>query len=241
MTHSNKVIQVAIDGPVSSGKSTVGKLVAQKLGYCMLDTGILYRAFAWKMIDLNFITKAPVSICLNNDYLEKIDKLLTSTSIRIEFKNKEAVLFVDSINVTGNLFTPEVSAVTSVVAQHPQIRSKMVFYAREAASDNNIIMVGRDVGTVILPDAALKIYLDASSKERALRRFKEYQDRGIDITFEKVHNDLISRDNNDTTREHSPLTLAKDAIKIDTTNMEIKEVVEDIVVLVNNTVTSCSS
>ena len=143
-------------------------------------------------------------------------------------------MFVDKMDVTGNLFAPYVSAVTSKVAQHPQVRSKMVSYAREAANDNNIIMVGRDVGTVILPDADLKIYLDASPHERALRRFKEYESRNINTSFEKVYNDLVARDSNDSTREHSPLLLTKDAIMIDTTNLTIDDVIEKITILIHN-------
>lgn len=223
---NNKVIQIAIDGPVSSGKSTVGKLVAKILGYCVLDTGILYRAFAWKIINSN----------LADTFLDHIDELLKYTSIKIEFKNKEAIVFVNGMNVTLNLFTPEISIMTSKVAQELKIRSQIVLYAREAAKDNNIIMVGRDVGTVILPDADLKIYLDASPHERALRRFKEYESRSLDISFEKVYNDLVARDNNDTTREHAPLVLAEDAVRIDTTDLNIDDVIEKITILINNTI-----
>lgn len=225
MKNSN-MIQIAIDGPVSSGKSTIGKLVAQKLGYCILDTGIIYRAFAWKILNLN----------LADTFLNHIDELLKSTSIKIEFKNKEAVVFVDDVDVTLNLFTPEISRITSKVAQEEKVRYRVVLYAREAAQDNNIIMVGRDVGIVILPLADLKIYLDASPEERALRRFKEYESRGINISFEKVHNDLLSRDKNDTTREHAPLVLAEDAISIDTTNLNIDDVIEKIILLINNVI-----
>lgn len=223
---NNNVIQIAIDGPVSSGKSTVGKLVAKALGYCVLDTGILYRAFAWKIINSN----------LADAFLDHIDELLKSTSIKIEFKNKEAIVFVNGMNVTLNLFTPEISIITSKVAQELKIRSQIVLYAREAAKDNNIIMVGRDVGTVILPDADLKIYLDASPHERALRRFKEYESRSLDISFEKVYNDLVARDNNDTTREHAPLVLAEDAVRIDTTDLNIDDVIEKITILINHTI-----
>lgn len=223
---SKNMIQIAIDGPASSGKSTVGKLVAQKLGYCVLDTGILYRAFAWKIVNLE----------IADTFSNHIDELLKSTNIKIEFKNKEAIVFVDDSDVTLNLFTPEISRITSKVAQEEKVRSRVVLYAREAAKDNDIIMLGRDVGTVILPNADLKIYLDASPHERALRRFKEYKSRNIDTSFEKVHNDLLSRDKNDTTREHAPLVLAEDAISIDTTNLNIEDVIEKIILLINNSI-----
>lgn len=217
---NNKVIQIAIDGPVSSGKSTVGKLVAKSLGYCVLDTGILYRAVAWKF--------------LNNGGtdLGNIEALLKETAIEVNFYGSEALVLVNGMDVTQYLFFPEVSIMTSKVAQILEVRNIVVDYAREAAKGRNIVMVGRDIGTVVLPDASVKIFLSATPEERARRRYEEYETKGVNTTFEDVYRDLLARDKADTTRTHSPLTAAHNAYQLDTTDIGLEQVVREIVSLI---------
>lgn len=226
----NEMFQIAIDGPVSSGKSSVGRLIAEALDFCMLDTGILYRAIAWQV--LHQYDSQPHE----SPPIEKIVELLEHTVIQVNFKDREAFVLINGIDITKDLFLPQVSELTAKIAQIPYVRTRLVSYSREAAEEKNIVMVGRDIGSVVLPYAQVKIFLSATPEERARRRFEEYISRGVIVSYEDVYKDLLARDETDTTRAHSPLAKASDAVLIDTTNLSLKGVVDEILSLVNTAI-----
>lgn len=215
------LLQIAIDGPASSGKSSVGRLVAEALGCSMLDTGLLYRAVAWSALreELAVVDEPPV--------LDLLDRI----TIQVTFQGKEALLLVNGVDVTGELHRPSVSELTARIAQFPEVRRRLVTHCRAAAERRDIIMVGRDIGSVVLPHAPLKIYLSATAEERARRRFEEYVARGVVVREEDVYQDLLKRDEADMTRAHSPLAAAADAHRIDTTTLGLSEVVGKVVAL----------
>lgn len=210
---------IAIDGPSGAGKSTFAKSIAQKLNYIYLDTGAMYRAFGLYAsnngVDFN-----------KDDWLDTVNiKLLVDNfSLDIVYENLEQLVIVNSEDVTGLIRTPAVSLAASKVAVVPEVRLKLVEIQRKIASKSNVVMDGRDIGSYVLPDAAVKIFLTASPEVRAQRRFKELVEKGNDnVTFEEVLKDMIFRDKNDSTRAFAPLVQAEDAVVVDTSNMNPKE------------------
>ena len=214
-----KALQVAIDGPASAGKSTVAKLVAKRFGYIYCDTGAMYRSVTWAALAKN--------ITLDN--VTAIIKLAQEITISFEPGADEQRVFVDGHEVTKAIRSNEVAENVSAVAAIPEVRSEMVKEQRKIATQGGIVMDGRDIGTTVLPNAPVKIFLVASAHERARRRFEENQAKGIATsTLEELQRAIELRDQKDSTRKVSPLTKAKDAIVIDSTHLTINQVVSEI-------------
>jgi len=209
-------IIIAIDGPAGSGKSTTARLVAQKLGYIYIDTGAMYRALTLKVIESGIDPKDENSIV----------ELAEKTKIELLYQNGNLKVMLDDKDVTEKIRTPEVTSLVSIVSAHPKVRNVMVKKQRELGKNGGVVMDGRDIGTVVFPDADLKIFMNADIKERARRRQKEMQMQGFDADIEELVKEIEERDKLDSTREVGPLKKATDAVEIDTTNLTIDEQVE---------------
>lgn len=210
---------VAIDGPAGSGKGTITKLVGEKLGLVNIDTGATFRCVA-----LNMLQKE-----IKIDDEEKINEMLEN--IHIDMK-EDGRVFLNGEEVTKKIRENEVSNFVSPVSTIQVIRNKLLEIQRKIAEGKNVIMEGRDIGTVVFPNADVKIYLDASPEERANRRVKQNQEKGIETSYEEVLKNIIDRDKRDSSREIAPLKQAEDAIYIDSTNMTISEVVNKIIEII---------
>jgi len=209
-------IVIAIDGTASSGKTTTARLLGKKLGFHVVETGAMYRAITLKVL------REKVDI----EDREKIKKILDRTEIDQRNENCKIVTFLDGEDVTEEIRKPEVDKHVSVISLYPEVREKMVSFQRKIAERGKVIMEGRDIGTVVFPQADVKIFMDASLEVRARRRFKELKERGIGKTLEEVLREMKERDRLDKTREISPLRKAKDAIFVDTTNLSVEEQVD---------------
>ncbi|MCZ2492561.1 (d)CMP kinase [Dellaglioa carnosa] len=216
-------IQIAIDGPASAGKSTVAKLVAKKLNYVYCDTGAMYRAITFEAM--------AKKISLDDD--NELVNLLKKTTISFKPAVPEQLVFINDQDITQAIRQPEVTNNVSTVAAQEGVRQELVKRQQEIADAGSIVMDGRDIGTTVLPNAEIKIFLVASVKERALRRFKENQIKGIDTALDILELEIAERDRKDSTREISPLVQAKDAILVDTTSMNIEGVVQKIMEIIN--------
>lgn len=214
----SSAINIAIDGPSGVGKSTIADRVAESLHMVHLDTGAMYRCVAYYL----------VSHQIDLSESQALDQALDS--IHISFQGKQ--VFLNDVDVSKEIRTNEISMLTSKVATNPSVRKKMVTLQQEVAKDKGYILDGRDICTVVLPDAEVKIYMDASAKARAERRYKEYISQGIQADYETIYQDIVARDYQDSHREISPLVQAKDAIRIDTSNLTIDEVVKEVLELV---------
>lgn len=223
------MINVAIDGPAGAGKSSIAKAVAKKRGYIYVDTGALYRAVAYNMIERG----------ISPDNSNQVISALKELNIGLECSEEGQKVTADGKDVTALIRTTEVSMGASVVSAIPEVRTFLFDLQKKIAIQNNIIMDGRDIGTVVLPDAQLKIFLTASPEERARRRLAEMKD-GDSTTFEAVLADIIKRDENDMNRAVSPLKQADDAIFTDTSNMSFDEVVSYIDSLIAETEKKCN-
>ncbi|MBQ1341346.1 MAG: (d)CMP kinase [Erysipelotrichaceae bacterium] len=212
-------INIAIDGPSASGKSTIAKELCKELNYKHLDTGAMYRCVALKVkrTDTDY------------DDEEEMKKLLES--INIDFTPEGAVL-LDGEDVSREIRTDEISMLASTVSAKPIVRKHLVKIQQQIAKDKGYVMDGRDIGTVVLPDAEVKIFLVASVETRAQRRFLENKQRGIECNLRELKQEIVERDYQDTHRKHSPLRKAKDAIEIDTSNMNIDEVLDAVLNIV---------
>ncbi len=211
---------VAIDGPAGAGKSTVAKLVAQELHLVYIDTGAMYRAVAWKVL----YQKKGVTTAAIEEVAKDID-------VRLYYEGGRTRVFVDGKEVTDEIRTPEVSHIVSKVASLALVREKMVELQRKMAESGSVLMDGRDIGTNVLPNASVKIYLTASIEERAKRRAKELLEKGHAVSEADVEKEIAARDKADMEREISPLRQADDAVLLDTTGLSIKEVVSRILSL----------
>ncbi len=216
---------VAIDGPAGSGKSTTSKLIAARIGYTYLDTGAMYRALTYYALT----NKIDLS---NGEKLTKLAHILP-----IEFKTSEDVnrVFLNGVEVTDDIRRPDVTKNASEVAAHKGVREAMVHKQQEFGKDGSIVAEGRDTTTVVFPKADLKIYLNATVEQRAQRRLLDLMRIGITTTLQELQEDIKNRDHKDSSREHSPLMKAKDAIVVDTTNMTLEGQVEYIVNLIRTT------
>ena len=204
-------MQIAIDGPSGAGKSTLAKMLAEKLGFVYIDTGAMYRTVALYCVK-NSIDTSNFEAVVNA--LEKID---------IKYTKDGQNMFLNGVNVTGEIRTPEISKGASAVAVIKEVRSFLVEIQRNMAKKTDVIMDGRDIGTNVLPDAEIKIFLTASAKSRAMRRYKELVEKGIKTEFDTILDDMIKRDKNDSERECAPLRAAEDAIVVDTTEYNLEE------------------
>ncbi|HBB44777.1 MAG TPA: (d)CMP kinase [Clostridiales bacterium] len=211
----NKIV-IALDGPAGSGKTTIAKALSKKLNIMYLNTGALYRALAYKCIKNG----------LDATSTEVAEQIAKNTDLKVEYKDGLQHVFVDGEDVTDKLSSDEVSIASSQISVHKEIRHKMVELQRHIADKQSIIVDGRDIGSVVLPKADFKFYLDADVGVRAERRYKELVSKGSGISFEEVLKDMKERDHRDMTRDVSPLKKCADAIVIDCTNLGIDEVIE---------------
>lgn len=214
-----KHYSIAIDGPAGAGKSTIAKKVAKHLDFIYVDTGAMYRAIALYFIRNN----------IDASDKEKIEKVCDKVDITIEYKNGEQEVILNGENVNNLIRTEEVGNMASASSVYPVVRLKLVELQRILAKKTSLVMDGREIGTFVLPDADLKIFLTASSSERARRRFLELQERGISADIKEIENDIIQRDLRDMNREFAPLKQADDAFLIDSSNMTIEEVADTII------------
>lgn len=213
-------VNIAIDGPAGAGKSTIAKMVSLKLGYIYVDTGALYRTAAL------FITE-------NNIPDEEIEKTLESADISLKFIDGTQRVFLGEKDVSDFIRTPEISMAASRTSAIPAVRAYLFETQKKIARENNVIMDGRDIGTVVLPDADVKIFLTASAEERANRRFKELSEKPDCPPYDDILKDIIQRDYQDMHRDTSPLKQADDAVLVDTTKLNLEESADEIIRIIN--------
>lgn len=210
---------VAIDGPAGAGKSTIAKKIAKKMQLIYVDTGAMYRAMAL------FLLRNHVS----PEDAAAIERTCEDAEIGICYEKGQQVVYLNGENVNDLLRSEEVGKMASISSQIKSVRRKLMDLQRRLAETTDVIMDGRDIGTCVLPDADVKIYLTASSRVRAQRRFDELQEKGIACNFDEIEKDIIERDRRDMTREESPLKKAEDAIEVDTSDMSIEQVIATII------------
>lgn len=216
---STHKLVIAIDGPAASGKSTTARLVAERLGYLHLDTGAMYRAIAAKVLQSG----------IRPDDADAVAELMESTSIRLEQGRGSLLVLLDGRDVTSEIRQTEVTRIVSAVSSISRVREVMVREQRRMAEGGGVVLEGRDIGTVVFPDADLKIYMVAGLRSRALRRQQELETQGIRNDLEALLKELEQRDKLDSTRETSPLRRAPDAIELDTSDLTIEDQVEFVV------------
>lgn len=214
----NMGYNVAIDGPAGAGKSTIAKLVAKEKGYIYVDTGAMYRALA-----IHFLKKG-----IAPENTEDVIEACSDADVSIRYEDGAQQVYLNGENVTGMLRTEEVGNMASKTSGVPEVREKLLELQRTLAKENDVIMDGRDIGTNILPDADVKIYLTASVETRARRRYDELKEKGEDCDFDQIAQDIKERDERDMNRETAPLKKAEDAILVDSSYMTIPEVVSEI-------------
>lgn len=214
-------VNIAIDGPAGAGKSTIAKAVAKELEIIYVDTGAMYRAMALYLLQQGISPKET----------EKMEEACAKAEISIVYEEGAQQVLLNGENVTGLLRQEEVGNMASVSSANPKIREKLVELQRILASRENVVMDGRDIGTCVLPNAQVKVYLTASARTRALRRCKELEEKGISCVLEEIEADINERDHRDMTREISPLKQAEDAVLLDSSDMTIEEVKEAIISL----------
>jgi len=210
---------IAIDGPSGAGKSTVARLLAERLGYIYIDTGAMYRAIGWKA---------------KREGIDPADEqglagLCSRTEVTIKQDNKNPSFFVDGIDVSSEIRTPEMGMLASAVSKSPAVRGRLLTLQRELGESGGVVMDGRDIGTVVFPDADLKFYLDASAEERGRRRYLELRAKGMDVDRARITQEIEQRDRQDSGREIAPLKQADDALLIDSSSMAIDEVLSRMV------------
>ncbi len=223
---NNNIINVAIDGPAGAGKSTVSRAAAKAVGYIYVDTGALYRAVGVNALRKGIDTKDKPAVAAT----------LADISVDLVFENGEQKVLLNGEDVSTEIRTPPASMAASDVSAVPEVRAFLFDLQRDIAARNNCIMDGRDIGTVVLPDAKVKIFLTASPEERATRRYKELIEKGNDVNYKDVLEDLIQRDYNDSHREIAPLKPAEDSVIFDTTGLNLEESVMKIVKIIKEKV-----
>ena len=206
-------IAIAIDGPAGAGKSTIARLAAKELGFIYVDTGALYRT----------IGLAAFRRSLTAEDKDAIIEMLTAIKVELAFNEKhEQIVLLDGEDVSGLIRTPEISMMASAVSAIPEVRAFLLDLQRDMAHTNNVIMDGRDIGTVVLPDAKIKIFLSASPECRARRRYDELIEKGMDVKYEDILSDVVARDYADSHRDIAPLKPADDAIMVDTSGEDLE-------------------
>ncbi len=217
----NMAFSVALDGPAGAGKSTMAKMLAKKLEAVYIDTGAMYRAMALFMLEKG----------VDGDDLEKIASMAGEAVIRIGRDGDKQVVYLNDRDVTGRLREEAVGNMASKVSRVSEVRERLVALQRLLAEDMNVVMDGRDIGTVVLPNARLKIYLTADPHVRALRRYEELKEKRIEGDLKEIEKDIVARDKQDMEREVSPLKQAEDAILLDSSDLSIEEVIEKMLAL----------
>lgn len=213
-----KLMKIAIDGPAGAGKSTISKGAAKRLGFVYIDTGAMYRA----------IGLAAVRRGIDTADAEGVKSILGDVDVEIRHNENGQLIFLNGEDVSADIRLPEISVAASDVAVIPEVRLKLVELQRKLAADTDVIMDGRDIGTYVLPDAELKIYLTASAEERANRRCRELKEKGVETDFEAVKADIEYRDKNDSGREFAPLKPADDSVYMDNTDMTLEESIDKV-------------
>ncbi|MCI5699566.1 MAG: (d)CMP kinase [Lachnospiraceae bacterium] len=212
------IVNIAIDGPAGAGKSTIAKRVANELSYVYVDTGAMYRAMAYYFLEKG----------ISPEVTEQIENACQDADITIDYRNGEQQVFLNGQNVTGFLRTEEVGNMASATSANPKVREKLVALQQKMGAEKSVVMDGRDIGTKVLPDALVKIYLTASARTRAMRRYRELNANGVPCDLDQIEKDIIERDRRDMSRSISPLRQAEDAVLVDSSEMTIDEVVDRI-------------
>lgn len=215
------ITNIAIDGPAGAGKSTIAKAVAKKLSFIYVDTGAMYRAMAYYFIQKGISSRDP----------EALAKACAEADVSITYENGEQQVLLNGENVTGYIRTEEVGNMASASSANQKVREKLVALQQKLASEKSVVMDGRDIGTKVLPDARVKIYLTADSDTRAMRRFLELQEKNIPCSLKEIEKDIVERDCRDMNREISPLRQAQDAVLVDASHMTADEVTERILLI----------
>ena len=217
-----KTVAIAIDGPSGAGKSTIARILAKKLGYIYVDTGALYRATGYALIQNGVDVKDAAAV----------EAGLAALHITLRHVGDQQRVFVNDADVSDFIRTPEISMAASAVSAQPAVRAFLFRLQQDIAAENNVIMDGRDIGTVVLPHAYVKIFLSASAEDRARRRYLELTEKGQSVTFEEVLADMQKRDYDDSHRAIAPLRPAEDAVQVDTTGYELEQSVERLAAVV---------
>ena len=215
---------IAIDGPAGAGKSTIAKLIAKKKGYIYVDTGAMYRAMA-----LYFIEQG-----IEAGEQDKISKAVPDVNVTITYENGEQIVWLNGKNVNGLIRTEEVGKMASSSSTNKDVRKKLVELQQALAKKESVVMDGRDIGTCVLPDADIKVYLTADSHVRAIRRYEELKAKGQECDLDVIEKDIIDRDYQDMHRELSPLKQAEDAVLLDSSDMTIEQVADTIINMCND-------
>ncbi len=217
------MVSIALDGPAGAGKSTIAKGAAKALGFIYVDTGALYRTVGLKFLRDGYTTE------LNCD----IDAVLKTIKVDIKFIDGTQHVFLNGEDVSDKIRTPEASMMASAVSAKPPVRDFLLEMQRRLARENNVLMDGRDIATVVLPNATLKFFVTASVSERADRRYKELKEKGMNVNYDDIYNDIETRDYNDSHREIAPLKPAEDSIVFDTTGNTLDESIDKIMAIIN--------
>ena len=220
-------VAIALDGPAGAGKSSIAKRAAKALDFIYVDTGALYRTIGLAATRMGVEPKPS----------PEVEKLLSEITVDLTFNDKgEQIVLLDGEDVSGLIRTPEASMMASKISAVPSVRAYLLDLQRNMAKSHNVIMDGRDIGTVVLPDAKVKIFLTASPEARAQRRYKELCEKGMDVKYEDILNDVITRDYNDSHRETAPLKPAEDCVTVDTTELDFEQSVEKIISVIKENI-----
>jgi CMP/dCMP kinase len=214
--NEKKGLVIAIDGPSGAGKSTVARLLAGRLGYIYIDTGAMYRAIGWK------VERAGIDPTDEN----KLADLCERSVVTITKDNTDPRFYVNGIDVTGKIRTPEMGLIASAVSMSPAVRARLLMLQRELGRNGSVVMDGRDIGTVVFPNADVKFFLDASAEERGKRRYLELKAKGMDVDLAQITREIQDRDKQDRGRDLAPLKKADDALFIDSTSLSIDETID---------------
>jgi len=216
----SRPLTIAIDGTAASGKSTIGGLLARRLGYLFFDTGVMYRAVTWMALKrgIDIADEEAVSALAESLHIDVVPPTVND--------GRQYTVYADGEDVTWDIRRPEVDAHVSPVSAYPGVRRALTAQQRRIGLKGKVVMAGRDIGTVVLPEADLKIFLDASPEERARRRWKELRERGEEADYQQVLASIRRRDRIDSSRQYAPLRCAQDAVYVDTTHLSIEEVLE---------------
>jgi CMP/dCMP kinase len=223
-----KRLTIAIDGPSGAGKSTVARSLARRLGYVYIDTGAMYRSLALRVKEKGISPEDELAL----------NPLALSLHIHFVTEGEQTHVFCEGEDITEAIRTPEMSRLASSISKQKRVREALVQMQREMGKEGGVVLEGRDIGTVVFPDADVKFYLDAESNERIRRRYDEMVEKGVKVDFRETQEELLQRDHNDTHRIHSPLKKATDAVLIDSTHRSVEEVVEEMVRVIKERIKS---